>query len=153
MNNCSNRYHFTFVKISIAALLAGCFWAGQGQAATYTWTGALSSAADGTGNWNGLAGNFAASDFAYWNGTQPGALNLSLTGQAVMNPAAPGITLLVDSGQVSALTLNSSNGTATIRMNGIILNPGAALLRSATPAWRPPPTSHWAGAGRPPSRS
>ena len=114
--------------MAAACLLCGPRASQVGQAATYTWTGAASSTADVTGNWNGLAGNFAASDFAYWNGTQAGALNLSLTGNAVMNPAAPGINLLVDSGQVSALTLNSSNGTATMRLNGIILNPGAGAF-------------------------
>jgi autotransporter-associated beta strand protein len=70
----------------------------------------------------------AAGDFAYWNGFQAGALNLSLTGNSIMNPGAPGITLFVDSGQVSPLTLNSSNGSATTRLNGITLIAGAGAF-------------------------
>src|SRR5262249_28577642 len=123
------------VKLGVAALLAACFAAGPstiqvGQAATYTWTGNTSFTADDIGNWNGLAGNFVASDFAYWNGNQAGSLNLSLSGNAVMNPAAPGVNFYIDSGQTSPVSINGSGtgAVSTMRMNSITINPSAGAF-------------------------
>ncbi len=140
--------HARSLALAVAAFTAAYLLAGIAPAATYTWTGATSTFVDDSGNWNGLAGNFAASDFAYWNGSQAGALNLSLTGNAVMNTAAPGINLFIDSGQTSPLTINGSGvGTAsTMRINSITINPARAPSPSAAPAWPPRRMSRWEGA-------
>ena len=116
------------------ALLALVLASATADAATYTWSNGASTAVDSIPNWSGLAANFAAGDTAYWDGVQAGTLNLSLTGNAVMNPASPGINYVIDSGQTSPLTINSTNATATTRMDSITINParGAFTFGSAS---------------------
>jgi fibronectin-binding autotransporter adhesin len=123
--NASARWRNLLRCIAVlASILAGA----SAQSATYTWSNGASTAVDTIPNWSGLSASFAPGDTAYWDGVQAGALNLSLTGNSVMNPGAPGINLYVDSGQTSPITINSTNSTATMRVDSLTINPGAGAF-------------------------
>ena len=109
------------------ALLAVLIAGSTAQAATYIWSGPTSGILDSSANWGG---SFAASDTAEWNETTSGPLTLSLTGNAFMNPAAPGINLYLNAAQTDSVTLNSSNGTATMRVNNVTIDPSAGAVHA-----------------------
>ena len=131
-----SKYFFATAIALVAACFAACLLPAHVQAATYTWQGSTSADVDDSGNWSGLSGSFLGNDTAYWDGLQAGALNLSLTGASVINPAAPGVNLYIDSGQTSPVTINGSNAgsASTMRLNSITINPnaGAFTLGSAS---------------------
>ncbi len=45
-----------------------------------------------------------------------------------MNPGQPGVYLYLNSGQTSPVTINSTDGTATMRVAGVTINAGAGAF-------------------------
>jgi fibronectin-binding autotransporter adhesin len=132
--NSTRRQQRVLLGVMVAAfLLAGS----TAQATVHTWTGASSNNLDSTAvNWS-PTGSFASSDTAAWNGTQGGALSLTLTANSTtgMNPAAPGLFFYLNSAQISPVTINGTNGNVgTMRVAGVTIDAGAGAFTLGSPS-------------------
>lgn len=100
---------------------------------TRTWDGGPGGTGTEIGtaaNWSGdTLPSVSAGDWAAWNGTVSGALNLTHgTTSFAGSPGNPGINLFLAPGQTSPVTIDSGLNTSAIRMNSLGVSAGAGAF-------------------------